>query len=304
MGTDQKTSIRISRIAAQYVRRDAPREVRLKAARCEYDLSSDDLPVVLFCLSRDPDPEIKSIALSGLKDLPEDVLLTACGSVDTHPRLLELLARLHFRKPAITEAISRNPAADERILAFLAEQGVWSVDDKPEDSHMSNNPPDLSEGAETPGSDEEETEKQPEDDEEEFKNKFNLAQEMSIHEKIKMALTGDKEWRMILVKDNNKMISSAVIKNPRLTEPEVLLIVKSALNNDDVIRDVCNNKEWPKNYQIKKALVENHKTPLHFALRFLAGLTEKDIAVIAKSKNVASVISTQAKRLLMNKKQG
>jgi len=118
-----------------------------------------------------------------------------------------------------------------------------------------------------------------------------------------MALTGDKEWRMLLVKDKNKLVSGAVIKNPRITENEILTITKCQLNNDDILRDICINKEWIKNYQIRKSLVENSKTPIHFTLRFLAGLTDKDIALIARSKNVSSIISTQARRILMNKEK-
>lgn len=49
--------------------------------------------------------------------------------------------------------------------------------------------------------------------------------------------------------------------------------------------------------------MDNHHTPVQNALRYLPTLNEKDIAGYAKSKNVASVISTQAKRLLLNKKR-
>jgi hypothetical protein len=98
-------------------------------------------------------------------------------------------------------------------------------------------------------------------------------------------------------------VSGGVVKNPRLTEPEVLGIVKSSLQNDEIIRVICANKEWLKNYQIRKALVENHRTPLPNALRYLAMLTEKDIAGLAKSKNVSTVIATQARRLLLNKEK-
>jgi hypothetical protein len=108
---------------------------------------------------------------------------------------------------------------------------------------------------------------------------------------------------MLLIKDTNKLVSGAVIKNPRITEAEILIICKTPVNNDDLLREICNNKEWTKNYQIKKALVENGKTPLHAALRFLAGLTEKDLALLAKSKNVSSIISTQARRAILNKKK-
>jgi len=83
----------------------------------------------------------------------------------------------------------------------------------------------------------------------------------------------------------------------------VLTIAKSAIQNDEIMRVICSNKEWIKNYNIRKALVENSKTPLPHALRYMASLSEKDLSSLAKSKNVSSVISTQARRLISNKKK-
>ena len=126
---------------------------------------------------------------------------------------------------------------------------------------------------------------------------------MGIAEKIKMALSGDKEWRAILIKDSNKLVSGSVIKNPRITEAEIHTLVKTGVQNDEIMRLICSNKEWIKNYKIRKALVENPRTPLPNALRYLATLGVKDIAGYAKSKNIGSVISTQAKRMLLSKKR-
>jgi len=152
------------------------------------------------------------------------------------------------------------------------------------------------------GDESEESEEEPVEEDEEYQSKYQLAQTMGTGEKIKMALTGDKEWRSIFLKDANKLVSSAVIKNPRMTDAEVLTVCKSTVQNDEIIRLICANKEWVKNYQIRKALVENHKTPLPAALRFLSTLGEKDLAFLAKSKNISSVIATQARRMLLNKK--
>ena len=138
---------------------------------------------------------------------------------------------------------------------------------------------------------------------EEFLSKYKLCMTLDTADKIKYALTGDKEWRSILIKESNKLVSSAVIKNPRITDAEVLTIAKSKIQNDDILRIICTNKEWLKVYPIRKALVENTKTPLPNALRFMATLTEKDLTGLSKSKNVATVISTQARRLLVCKKK-
>jgi hypothetical protein len=273
----------------------------MKAARCAADIPLSELHVVLYFLCRDSDQEIRTTALEGLRRLPEDSLVTICSSADTHPRILDLLAKLHFQNSALSRALFRNPASEETTRSFLAGKGVVVSDENDEidSSMMSQQTPSEAEaphGAE-------ESEESLDECEEEFRSKYQLTQVMGISEKIKMAITGDKEWRMLLIKDTNKLVSGAVIKNPRLTEAEVLFIAKSPVNNDDIIRDICADKEWTKNYQIKKALVENHKTPLHHALRFLSGLTDKDLAVLAKSKNVSSIIATQARRSLLNKKK-
>ncbi|MFH1027365.1 MAG: hypothetical protein V1791_05115, partial [Pseudomonadota bacterium] len=94
-----------------------------------------------------------------------------------------------------------------------------------------------------------------------------------------------------------------VIKNPRITESEILKLIKSGIQNDEIMRLICANKEWIKSYQIRKSLIENNRTPVQNAIRYLATMGEKDLAGFAKSKNVTSVISTMAKRLMLNKKR-
>lgn len=300
MAEKGKTTVRISQAAARYLQPEAEREIRLQAARGEAGLPAGDAPVVQFCLTRDPDPEVRTAAMDGLRGLSEQILLELAGSPQTHPRLLELIARMHGRNLAVGRMIALNPAADAAVLALLPEAAPPMAGEQPKE--FVQQPAPLPAVGPSSGNIDEEGEPEAEADEV-FCNTYRLAKEMTVADKIKMALTGDKEWRMLLVKDINKLVSGSVVKNPRITEPEVLLICKSHLNNDDIFRDICNNKDWIKNYQIKKALVENHKTPLHFALRFLSGLTDKDLAVLAKSKNISSVISTQARRLLMNKQK-
>ena len=149
----------------------------------------------------------------------------------------------------------------------------------------------------------EEEQEEVDEDGDKFLSKYKVAMLMGISEKIKMALSGDKEWRSILIKDSNKLVSGSVIKNPRITDGEILTILKVGVQNDEIIRLICANKEWVKNYMIRKALIDCPKTPLPNSLRYLASLNEKDIAGYAKSKNISSVLSTQAKRLLLAKKR-
>lgn len=138
--------------------------------------------------------------------------------------------------------------------------------------------------------------------EDEQLSKYQQLQDMLVSERIKMALTGDKEWRTLLIREANKMVSSAVLKNPRITEGEVLAVAKNRSASDDLIRIILLNRDWLKKYEMKKALVIHPRTPLQKAMRFMTFLTEKDIRDLAKSRNVSQAIVNNARRMLMSKK--
>lgn len=296
----QKVTLKVSAAAAAHVRADAAKEERLRVARGGVPLSANDLGIVLFILTRDQDPDVRAAAVRSLRELPEGILLTLAASPETHPLVLDVLARIHHANDAVVERLLSHPDVDSRTIDYLAYRGAGAVPGEPAGPL----PVPSGDGGETDADKSatgEEAEESTED--EAHLSKYQLLQQMGISEKIRMALIGDKEWRSLLVKDTNKLVSTAVVKNPRITEPEILAIAKASELSEEVIRLVCMNKDWIKLYPVRKALVENSKTPLPRALRFMSTLNEKDIAVLAKSKNVSSVLSRQAQRILLNKKK-
>lgn len=305
----EKVTLKLPSAAAVYVRSTAPKAEKMKAARGEIPFCADNLGTVLFFLSHDTDAEVKAAAVATAREMPDELLVVIAGSPETHPKVLDLFARLHINNRMILEKILSHPAVEERTVDFLAARGLMIPEHPAAD--LSCNDPDLGnpEDKEVVAANEsEEADAQAEsggvdEDSEEFKSKYKLAMHLGIGEKIKFALTGDKEWRTILIRDSNKLVSSAVIKNPRITDAEILTIAKSKLQNEEIVRLICMNKEWLKIYPIRKALVENCKTPLPKALRFMSSLTVKDLSSLAKSRNIQTVLSTQARRLLSAKKK-
>uniref|UniRef100_C6E794 Uncharacterized protein n=1 Tax=Geobacter sp. (strain M21) TaxID=443144 RepID=C6E794_GEOSM len=304
-----KVTFRISAAAAPYVGADKPRQQRLLAAAGKVALPPADLVLLIYYLCHDQDPEVKRTAIATLRALDAQLLKQVLADPALHPRILDALVQLHGKDPDLAPLFAEHPSLSSGSAAALALQGASAA---PEPSVA---PPVSSQEADHPrhirsedadAVDEEEGAVHPDKDEpideEEYQSKYQMAQGMGVSDKIKIAMTGDKEWRSIMIKDNNKLVSSAAIKNPRMTESEVLAIAKSMVGNDEIMRVICTNKEWIKNSQIRKALVMNSKTPLPHALRFVAGLPEKELAQLAKSKNVNSAISSQARRLLMSKK--
>jgi hypothetical protein len=115
----QRIRLVLSPQAERYARRDAPRDVRLMAARGALPLPPAELASVLFALMHDPDAEVKSAARESLEGLPDGV----CQAVltgDVHPAILSHLARASREREDRLEAIALNPASDDATLAFLA----------------------------------------------------------------------------------------------------------------------------------------------------------------------------------------
>ncbi len=311
----EKVSIKIPAALAGFVRPEAADEDKLRVVRSELEATPLERATLLFFLCYDKKPQIKAAALSAMRGLPLSLVMEIASSPSSHPRLVDLVARLHGGDRQICILLAGRedllPATREFVAAKLCEFDEGGARELPPVQPADEEEPvadaglaeDGEGGEELPADAAEEEEQEEEGEEEEFKSKYQLAQSMGVGDKIKMALTGDKEWRSILIKDTNKLVNGAVVKNPRITEPEILAISKSAIQNDEIIRVICQNKEWTKNYEIRKALVLNHKTPLPVALRYMSSLTEKDLGAIAKSKNVSSVLSNNARRILTNKKK-
>ena len=141
--------------------------------------------------------------------------------------------------------------------------------------------------------------------EEEGKKKtlIQVINDMSPAQKICLALKGNREARTILIRDTNKIVCSAVIRSPRITDREVALAAQMRSVHEEVIRIICGNRDWLRKYPIKLALVNNPKTPLARSMAMIKGIHQRDLKAISRSTQVPSALRGVAKRLLAQKRQ-
>ena len=133
------------------------------------------------------------------------------------------------------------------------------------------------------------------------KKKRNILQRlhtMTPAQKIALAQKGNKTVRMTLIRDANKVVAVAAIKNPGISEMEVIGVATSRAVSDDVIRIICNTREWTRSYMVKLALVQNPKTPVAFSMRFLQVIRSPDLKKLALSKNIPSALAAAAKKII------
>lgn len=120
---------------------------------------------------------------------------------------------------------------------------------------------------------------------------------MTVKDRVKLGMKGDRETRSILIRDPNKVVATAVINNPRVTENEVENIASMRTVSDEVLRIIGLNRAWARSYPIIHNLVRNPRTPIPTAITILQRIRTKDLQNISQNRNVSEAVRRQAYRL-------
>lgn len=237
-----------------------------------------------------------------------------------HRRVVEIVANNQqrlLRCPDIVEALGSNPLTGrsviDRILSFLGlEKGASEEPAPGEDELPPPEPAELTDAAalealravlgdDMAGFARELVDDGIDLDEAAKGNLYALVQSLSVFHKVKLARNGNKEARGLLVRDRNKIVAAAVVRSPKITENEIEGLAKARNVSDEVLRIIAANREWTRNYTVKLNLALNPRCPQATAIKFLNYLQDRDLRSIMRSKEVPSVISTHARRLLAKK---
>jgi len=126
---------------------------------------------------------------------------------------------------------------------------------------------------------------------------------MSTSEKVQLAFKGGKTERMVLVRDRNRLVCSAVMRNPRMNDSEAESIAGMRNVDDEVLRLISMRREWMSKYNIVNALVHNPKAPLGIVLPLINRLTLRDLKGLKDDKNVPEVVRASARKLYQQRNQ-
>jgi hypothetical protein len=124
---------------------------------------------------------------------------------------------------------------------------------------------------------------------------------MSVKDRIKLAMKGDREARAILIRDGNRVVATAVIHNPRITDKEVESIAAMRTVAEDVLRQIGMNRAWARVYPIIHNLARNPRAPLATAVTVLTRLQTRDLHAISQNRNVSEAVRRQAYRLVQTR---
>jgi hypothetical protein len=305
--------------------RDADAEVCATAEKTLKGIPLDDFRPVLQ--SKDTPPLVLGWALIG-RDEPKlrEVVLQNPATPDdaiefVAPRLHEVLAELVvinqmrlLRRTSLLVALESNPGLNNdqrRRLRELRESFHIGETPAPEEAPPpAEEPPPVEEPvAEEPEPEPPKTEQEAVDhylgeDEKEDQEKLTAVQrlyKMNTAEKLISALKGTREERSVLIRDRNRLVYTAVLGSPKLSEAEVEQIAAMKNVSDDVLRSIAKNREWTKKYQVMVNLVKNPRTPVGLSMGMVARLNPRDMRQLMTDRNVSEVIRKQAAKFVKGK---
>jgi hypothetical protein len=120
---------------------------------------------------------------------------------------------------------------------------------------------------------------------------------MNTKDRMKLAMKGDREARSILIRDSNKVVCTAVVNNPRITEQEIENIAAMRTVADEVLRIIAMNRSWARAYPIIHNLARNPRTPVPTVMNILNRIRTKDLLNLTQNRNVSEAVRRQAYRL-------
>ncbi len=102
--------------------------------------------------------------------------------------------------------------------------------------------------------------------------------------------------------DLDPLVVRDLLRNPMLTERQVVKIAARRPNKPEILEEIFNNPRWVARYQVKLALAHNPYTPPRIAVGLLVFLTEHDIMEIACDMSLHEDVRRQARAILKSRK--
>lgn len=254
---------------------EVPLELRLEAARGQVAPRGQEQLALLALLLDDGDAAVRDAAEQTLTSLPAPAVAAVLARADTPSDLVRF-----FASRGITPVPGPETSAIEIDAPLTPPVGTeWeTIEDDPEAPAEA--PIDASQSL------------------------TQQIQQMNIVQRVRAAMKGSREVRALLVRDPNKMVSSAVLSSPKLTTAEVESFAKMANVGEDVLRAIGQNRAWVKNYGVAASLTRNPKTPVALSMSLLPRLIERDVRSLSIDRNVPEPLRLAARKRIVKSANG
>jgi hypothetical protein len=134
---------------------------------------------------------------------------------------------------------------------------------------------------------------------------FNNVGESSADEipsgvRVAMAKSGNRDQLTRMFSDTNPQVIRTLLKNPSLTESDLLKLASKRPAVADVQREVFLSRKWSARYAVKKALILNPYTPTEIGVKIVHTLMVQDLRLVVESRDLHPWIRETASQYMDN----
>lgn len=124
--------------------------------------------------------------------------------------------------------------------------------------------------------------------------------DLPLQEKQKLARTGRKPARQLLIRDVNKTLHRVVLSNPDISVDEVAEYAASPALAKDALEYITQNRTWMASRQVTFAVVKNPSTPVEIAVRLVPRLGQSEWRYLARPGAVRAPVAAQARKQILD----
>ena len=124
--------------------------------------------------------------------------------------------------------------------------------------------------------------------------------ELSLKDKMRLARHATRPVRQLLIRDVDKSLHIQVIKNPKVTDQEIVEYSAIASISPLALRWLGDQRRHLRNVQIVQNLVLNPATPPDLAKKLMSRMNKKQLMRVMRSGRVKEAIRRTARKKLMD----
>jgi hypothetical protein len=121
---------------------------------------------------------------------------------------------------------------------------------------------------------------------------------LTLVQQIKKAQHGEMSERVVLERIYGKTVWEALLRNPRVTGPEVARIARMGALPRPMLEVICSNGTWLQIPEIRRALLSNPRLGVDQIVRVLRLLPKHELKLAAGTTGYPHPVRDAAKRLL------
>lgn len=119
---------------------------------------------------------------------------------------------------------------------------------------------------------------------------------MSVAERVKAALMGTREERMLLIRDRNRLVQRAVLQSPRTDDRDAAQMAGMHNAGEEALRLIAAERRFRKHLPVLRNLARNPHTPLMVALEIQKLLPAMDLEKLARDRNLSEPVRRAARQ--------